>query len=101
MPRQLAGELYALGVLGRKPSLRVLDRRTTTERWRHEGAFCQMPVVRGDTLIAIDDEGVVQALRLTDGHLLWRAELGGLSRTGLSLSGDLAFAGTASGTWWP
>jgi len=96
-PGQLAGELYALGVLGRKPSLRVLDRRTATERWRHEGAFCQVPVVRGDTLIAVDDKGLVQTLRLADGHLLWRAELGGLSRTGLSLNGDLAFVGTASG----
>ena len=96
-PGQLAGALYALGVLGRKPSLRVLDRRTADERWRHEGAFCQVPVVRGDTLIAIDDEGAVQALHLADGHLLWRAELGGLSRTGLALSGDLAVAGTASG----
>ena len=96
-PGQLAGALYALGVLGRKPSLRVLDRRTATERWRHEGAFCQVPVVRGDTLIAMDDEGVIQALHLADGHLLWRAELGGLSRTGLALSGDLAVAGTAAG----
>ena len=96
-PGQLAGELYALGVLGRKPALRVLDRRTATERWRHEGAFCQVPVVRGDTLIAVDEEGAVQALRLDDGHLLWRAELGGLARTGPALSGDLAFAGTASG----
>ena len=96
-PGQLAGELYALGVLGRKPSLRVLDRRMATERWRHEGTFCQVPVVRGDTLIAIDDEGVVQALHLDDGNLLWRAELGGLARTGLTLNGDLAFAGTASG----
>ena len=81
-PGQLAGELYALGVLGRKPSLRILDRRTATERWRHEGTFCQVPVVRGDTLVAVDDKGVVQALRLADGHLLWRAELGGLARTG-------------------
>ena len=94
---QLAGELYALGVLGRKPGLQVLDRRTATERWRHEGTFCQVPVVRGDTLIAIDDEGEVQALHLADGHLLWRAELGGLARTGLALSDDLAVAGTASG----
>ena len=96
-PGQLAGELYALGVLGRKPSLRVLDRRTATERWRHEGTFCQVPVVRGDTLIAVDEGGVVQSLRLDDGHLLWRAELGGLARTGLTLDGDFAFAGTASG----
>ena len=96
-PGQLAGALYALGVLGRKPSLRVLDRRTATERWRHEGTFCQVPVVRGDTLLAIDDEGAVQALRLADGLMLWRAELGGLARTGLALSGDLAFAGTGSG----
>ena len=96
-PGQLAGALYALGVLGRKPGLQVLDRRTATERWRHEGTFCQEPVVRGDTLIAIDDEGVVQALRLADGHLLWHAELGGLARTGLALSDDLAVAGTASG----
>ena len=96
-PGQLAGELYALGMLGRKPALRVLDRRTATERWRYEGAFCQVPVVRGDTLIAVDEESTVQALSLTDGHLLWRAELGGLSRTGVSLSDDLAFVGTASG----
>ncbi len=96
-PGQLAGALYALGVLGRKPSLRVLDRRTATERWRHEGAFCQVPVVRGDTLIAVDEEGAVQALRLADGHLLWRTELGGRARTGLALSGDLALAGTAAG----
>ena len=93
-PGQLAGVLYALGVLGRKPALRVLNRRTATERWRHEGAFCQVPVVRGDTLIAIDDAGVVQALHVADGRMLWRAELGGLVRTGLALSGDLAFAGT-------
>ncbi len=97
VPGRLAGALYALGVLGRKPSVRVLDRRTAAERWRHEGVFCQVPAVRGDTLIAIDDEGVVQALRLADGHLLWRAELGGLARTGLSLSGDLAVASTAAG----
>ena len=96
-PGQLAGVLYALGVLGRKPALRVLDRRTATERWRHEGAFCQVPVVRGDTLIAIDDAGVVQALHVADGRMLWRTELGGLVRTGLALSGDLAFAGTAAG----
>ena len=96
-PGQLAGELYALGVLGRKPALRVLDRRTATERWRHEGAFCQVPIVRSDTLIAVDEERAVQALRLADGHLLWRAELGGLARTGPALSGDLAFVGTASG----
>ena len=96
-PGQLAGELYALGVLGRKPSLRILDRRTVVERWRHEGAFCQVPVVRGDTLIAVDDEGAVQALRMADGLMLWRAELGGLSRTGLLLSGDLAVAGTVAG----
>lgn len=96
-PGRLAGELYALGVLGRKPALRVLNRRTAAERWRHEGAFCQVPVVRGDTLIAVDEEGAVQALRLDDGRLLWRAELGGLARTGLALSGDLAVAGTASG----
>ena len=96
-PGQLAGELYALGVLGRKPSFRVLDRRTAAERWRHEGTFCQVPVVRGDTLIVVNEEGVVQALRLDDGDLLWRAELGGLARTGLTLNGDLAFAGTASG----
>ena len=96
-PGQLAGALYALGMLGRKPSLRVLDRRTATEHWRHEGTFCQVPVVRGDTLIAVDEESAVQALRLDDGHLLWRAELGGLARTGLTLGGDLAFAGTASG----
>ena len=96
-PGQLAEALYALGVLGRKPSLRVLDRRTATERWQHEGVFCQVPVVRGDTLIAVDEGGSVQALRLADGHVLWRAELGGLARTGLALSGDLAIAGTASG----
>ena len=96
-PGQLAGELYALGMLGRKPALRVLDRRTATERWRYEGAFCQVPVVRGDTLIAVDEESTVQALSLADGHLLWRAELGGLARTGVSLSGGLAFVGTASG----
>ncbi len=96
-PGQLAGALYALGMLGRKPALRVLDRRTATERWRHEGAFCQVPIVRGDTLIAIDDAGVMQALHLADGHLLWRAELGGLARAGVSLSGGLAFVGTASG----
>ena len=96
-PGQLAGALYALGVLGRKPSLRVLDRRTAAERWRHEGTFCQVPVVRGDTLIAVDEGGVVQALRLDDGDLLWRAELGGLARTGLTLGGDFAFAGTAAG----
>ena len=96
-PGQLAGALYALGVLGRKPSLRVLDRRTAAELWQHEGVFCQVPVVRGDTLIAIDDKGVVQTLRLADGRMLWRAELGGLARTGLALSGDLAVAGTASG----
>ena len=96
-PGQLAGELYALGVLGRKPALRVLDRRTATELWRHEGAFCQVPVVRGDTLIAIDDKGVVQALHVADGRMLWRTELGGLTRTGLALSGDLAVAGTAAG----
>ena len=96
-PGRLAGALYALGMLGRKPSLRVLDRRTATEHWRHEGTFCQVPVVRGDTLIAVDEKGAVQALRLDDGHLLWRAELGGLARTGLTLGGDLAFAGTASG----
>ena len=96
-PGQLAGALYALGVLGRKPSLRVLDRRTAAERWQHEGSFCQVPVVRGDTLIAVDEKGAVQALRLADGHVLWRAELGGLARTGLMLNGDLAIAGTASG----
>lgn len=96
-PGQLAGVLYALGVLGRKPSLRVLDRRTATERWRHEGVFCQVPVVRGDTLIALDEAGAVQALRLADGHLLWRTELGGLSRTGLAHSGDLVVVGTAAG----
>lgn len=38
-PGQLAGALYALGILGRKPALRVLDRRTAAERWRHEGRF--------------------------------------------------------------
>ncbi len=96
-PGQLAGAQYALGILGRKPSLRVLDRRTAAERWRHEGAFCQVPVVRGDTLIAVDEGGAVQALHLADGQVLWRAELGGLARTGLVLSGDRAFAGTASG----
>ena len=96
-PGRLAGELYALGVLGRKPALRVLNRRTATERWRHKGTFCQVPVVRGDTLVAVDDKGVVQALSLADGRLLWRAELGGLARTGLTLSDDLAVAGTASG----
>ena len=96
-PGRLAGELYALGVLGRKPALRILNRRTATERWRHGGTFCQVPAVRGDTLVAVDDKGVVLALRLTDGRLLWRAELGGLARTGLALSGDLAVVGTASG----
>ncbi len=96
-PGQLAGMQYALGVLGRKPSLRVLDRRTAAELWRHEGTFCQVPLVRGDTLIAVDEQGAVQALRRADGQLLWRTQLGGLARTGLVLSGDLAFAGTASG----
>ena len=96
-PGQLAGVLYALGILGRKPALQVLDRRTATERWRHEGTFCQVPVVRGDTLIVVDDAGQVQALRLADGLVLWDAELGGLARTGLVLSGELAVAGTASG----
>ncbi len=96
-PGQLAGAQYALGVLGRKPSLRVLDRRTAAERWQREGAFCQVPVVRGDTLIAVDEKGAVQALHLADGQVLWRAELGGMARVGLALSGDRAFAGTASG----
>ncbi len=96
-PGQLAGAQYALGVLGRKPSLRVLDRRTAAELWRHEGTFCQVPVVRGDTLIAVDEQGAVQALSLDDGHVLWCAELGGRVRTGLALSGDLTIAGTASG----
>ena len=62
------------------------------------GAFCQVPVVRGDTLIAVDEEGVVQALRLDRRAFAVARRIG---RAGadwsVSLSGDLAFAGTASG----
>ena len=93
----LAGELYLLGDLSDKAGLRALDRKTMQERWRHQGVFCLAPEVRGDTLLAIDEEGTLDALERSEGRLLWQLDLGSKVRVGPSLSQDLVFVGTVKG----
>ena len=96
-PGVLAGELFLLGELGDGAGLRALDRRTLKERWRHPGTYCQPPATRGDTLVVVGEQGVIQALHIVDGRPLWRAELGDRVRIGLALGEDRVFAGTIAG----
>ena len=96
-PGLLVGELFLSAVLGGDPGMLALDRRTLEERWHHPGVFCQTPVVSGDTLLLVDEEGKIMALRVDDGEELWQVELQDRVRAGLALGEDMIFVGSAKG----
>ena len=96
-PGVLAGTLFLVGELGKQAALLALDRRTLAERWRFAGAHCQAPAVRGDTLLALQEKGVLAALHAADGRALWRVELGDRVRVGPTAGGDAVFVATATG----
>ena len=96
-PGSLSGALFLVGELGKQPALRALDRRTLAERWRFAGAHCHAPVVRGDTLLALQEKGVLAALHAVDGRVLWRVELADRVRVGPTAGTDAVFVATAAG----
>ena len=96
-PGVLAGALFLAGELGKRPALRALDRRTLEERWRFAGVHCHAPAVRGDTLLALQEKGVLVALHAADGRALWRVELGERVRVGPTAGDDAVFVATAAG----
>jgi outer membrane protein assembly factor BamB len=92
----------------------ALDATTGVELWRHAGApgpirtthyrgpreagFAANPVIAGDIVWAADTAGVLSALELATGRLLWRAQLDVPVLAGLALSGDWLVVASYDGT---
>ena len=74
-PAAIAGatrEFLVIGELGRKPTLRMLDMLSGEDVWERRGAVCASAVVRGDTLLVVEEAGPLLALAVADGRELWR-----------------------------
>jgi outer membrane protein assembly factor BamB len=65
-----------------------------TQRWVHYGgALLEFPpVLFGDRLFQLSDDGVLHAIDRHDGHLLWSRRLGVLSASSPAVSGGSVFA---------
>jgi outer membrane protein assembly factor BamB/predicted phosphodiesterase len=72
--------------------------RTTHYRGPREPAFAANPVIAGDIVWAADTAGVLSALELETGRLLWQTHLDVPVLAGLALSGDWLVVGSYDGT---
>ena len=93
-PAAVAGassRLLLVGELGRKPVLRAIDRPSGETLWSQPGRFCSAPVVRGDTLLIVSENGPLLALSLSDGGELWSREPEARWVTPPSLADSLAY----------
>ena len=93
-PAAVAGpssRLLLVGELGRRPALRAVDRRSGEPVWSRPGRFCSAPVVRGDTLLVVRENGPLLSLSLADGGELWSREPAARWAASPSLAGSAAY----------
>jgi MYXO-CTERM domain-containing protein len=72
--------------------------RATHYRGAREAGFESSPVITGDIVWAADTAGVLSALDLHNGSLLWQTDLGTPALGGLAVSGDWLVVATYDGT---
>src|SRR5262249_54751938 len=72
--------------------------RATHYRGAGEAGFESSPVITGDIVWAADTAGVLSALDLHSGMVLWQTELGTPVLGGLAVSGDWLVTATYDGT---
>jgi outer membrane protein assembly factor BamB/predicted phosphodiesterase len=72
--------------------------RATHYRGASEAGFESSPVITGDIVWAADTAGVLSALDLNTGEMLWQTDLGTPALGGLAVSGDWMVAATYDGT---
>lgn len=108
----LAGGILVVPTLYR--DLVALDAATGAELWRHggtpgplrtthyrggrEAGFAASPVITGDVVWAVDTAGVLAALELRSGRVLWRLPLGVPVLAGPAASGDWLVVASYDGT---
>jgi len=81
-------------------ALRALDAASGAERWRTllEGRVAFQPVLAGDTLLCVEEEGQLRALDAASGAERWRLPLGAALVGVPTLAGDLAIVATRDDT---
>ncbi|HEY4242765.1 MAG TPA: PQQ-binding-like beta-propeller repeat protein [Kofleriaceae bacterium] len=108
----LAGDTLIVPTL--YSDLVALDTQTGLEQWRFGGepsllrtthyrgsdmaGFAAAPVVTGDIVWAADTSGVLYAIDLRSGQLLWQSARGEPILSGLAVSGDWLVTATFDGT---
>jgi outer membrane protein assembly factor BamB len=97
-PVALASGL-ALVADGRK-DLWALGTDDGSARWVHafDDVVSTSPVVVGNEVVVVTDDGVVTALDLADGHAVWERDLGVRVRSAPALAGDVVLVADISGT---
>ena len=99
-PSALAGEdghLLLASVLAKPSQLRAIDLPTGDVTWRQSGSVCAAVVVRGDTVYAAFESGMLQALAATDGHLLWTLALTAPLIAAPSIAGEVLYIADGTG----
>jgi MYXO-CTERM domain-containing protein len=72
--------------------------RTTHYRGGGQSGFAASPVITGDIVWAADTSGMLSAVELSSGRLLWQVDLGVPALAGLAVSRDWIIAATYDGT---
>jgi len=72
--------------------------RTTHYRGGGQSGFAASPVITGDIVWAADTSGMLSAVELSSGRLLWQTDLGVPALAGLAVSRDWLVVATYDGT---